>query len=126
MSVLLLGHNGGLGTDLLKYLESSGKEVLVVKERWPSKLFKDCVLSFSNLDCVVNCIAQTTTGDFSVNYELPMWLDSLPLKVTRKVVYPGTDCLNENTPYALSKAKAVNFLSKKAIKTKVINCSFIS
>ena len=56
---------------------------------------------------------------------IPLWLDSIPDHVCKKIVYPGTDCLGEKTPYANSKLKAVRYITNSK-KTKVINCSFIT
>jgi len=78
MKILLLGHKGMLGHMVRKYLDTSTDyEVYILEgDRFPSDSFTGFVLSH-NWDYIINCIGaipQRTTN-FSVNYELPMWLE---------------------------------------------------
>jgi len=124
MKVLVLGHEGMLGSTVRNYI--SGKkdcDVKVVSSRWPSDSFKEQIKSFKG-DTIVNCIGAIPQrkDSFDVNYKLPIWLDS---NSPCKVVHPGTDCESDKDPYGESKYKAFEHLKTHGTKTKIIKCSII-
>jgi dTDP-4-dehydrorhamnose reductase len=116
-----------LGKCVLDFFKLKDFQVITIGSRWPEKQFKKSILSEMNVECIINCIGAIPERDtnFSINYDIPLWLDSLPDNVTRKVIYPGTDCKKEESEYASSKHVAINKLSRESKKTKVINCSII-
>lgn len=123
MKILILGHKGMLGNMVLTYFYVKYKDdVIITNLRWDSKEFKDFIES-SNPDFIINCIGaipqrQPKEEDYmSVNYELPLWLDSLGIKV----IHPDTD-EPDNTLYGLSKARVREMCDKntKIIKTSIL------
>jgi len=121
MKILILGHNGMLGNMVLTYLFFKYRDnVITTNLRWDSDEFKDFVKS-SNVDYIINCIGAIPQRGYTefnlVNYELPLWLDSLGIKI----IHPDTD-EPDDTPYGLSKTKARLKCNKntKIIKTSII------
>lgn len=120
MKILVLGHNGMLGNMVLTYLFLKYKDyVITTSLRWDTPEFKKFVEK-SNVDYIINCIGsipQKNYEDFSINYELPLWLDSLGIKT----IQPDTD-VSDYSKYSISKEKARNkcINNTKFIKTSII------
>jgi dTDP-4-dehydrorhamnose reductase len=100
MKVLVLGHNGMLGNTVLKYL-SDCYTVHTISHRYPSELFIKHISEFDG-GWVVNCIGAVPAKytDFSINYTLPMFLDSLN---KFKIINITTDTIDSDSPYSYSK-----------------------
>lgn len=123
MKILVLGHNGMLGHMLCKYFDKKGFTVKTNPFRFPSYEFKQEITNFDG-EYIINAIAQIPqkTKEFSVNYELPIWLS----KNSRcRVIYPGTDSETESSEYAKSKLKAIDFIINNTENTKIIRASII-
>lgn len=123
VKVLVLGSTGLLGNMVFKYLSKLDNIVIYKNEfRWPSQEFEDYLLS-NKFDFIVNCIGaiHQRTDDFTINYELPIWLDSLGVKI----IHPGTDCEMDDDAYGISKNKARQFILSHSQNTKVIKTSII-
>jgi len=125
MKILLLGHKGMLGHMVRKYLDTSTDyEVYILEgDRFPSDSFTGFVLSH-NWDYIINCIGaipQRTTN-FSVNYELPMWLEE---NSNSRIIHPGTDCEMDDDEYGISKKQARDFIVEKGTHTKILKTSII-
>lgn len=122
MKILILGSNGMLGHMVKKYLEQY-YEIETINHRWPSKKFKTAILD-SNADVLINCVGAIPqrTKDFTINWELPIWLDKW---FNGKIVHPGTDCEIDDDEYGLSKARATNWILNYGEKTKIIKTSII-
>jgi dTDP-4-dehydrorhamnose reductase len=120
--ILLLGSNGMLGHMVKKYLEQY-YEIEIINHRWPSEDFKTAVLD-SNADFLINCIGAIPqrTKDFSINWELPIWLDKY---FNGKIIHPATDCEMDNDAYGLSKKRAADYLIESGQRTKMIKASII-
>ena len=120
MRILVLGHNGLLGNMVLKYLLLNLDNIITTNFRWETEDFKNFIIT-SNSDFIINCIGaipQKNRNDYEkVNYKLPLWLDSLNIKI----IHPDTDEPND-TPYGLSKEKSRQNCNKntKIIKTSII------
>lgn len=125
INVLVLGHKGLLGNMVHKYLSKKDNiNVMTIDSslRWPSTEFKLAVKE-STSDFIVNCIGaiHQKTSEFSVNYELPTWLDSLDYKI----IHPGTDCEMDNDMYGISKRTAREFIITNGKNTRIIKTSII-
>ena len=122
MNVLVLGHKGMLGHIVCKYLTIKGIRVYTCDSRWPSKNLK-VFLKKSNYDFIVNCIGAIPQrkNKFSVNYKLPIWLDT---NTSSKIIHQGTD-YNSNDNYGVSKQKAVDFILNKGTNTKILKTAII-
>jgi dTDP-4-dehydrorhamnose reductase len=122
MKILILGHNGLLGNTVLKYFKSKKYEIIITDLRWPDNDFKSFI-SEQKVDYIINCIGvipQKKPNDELydlVNYQLPVWLDSLNIKV----IHPDTDEPDDN-PYGLAKRKAREDINKN---TKILKASII-
>ncbi len=121
MKILVLGHNGLLGNMTLTYLFFKYRgNVITTNLRWNSDEFKEFVQN-SGVDYIINCIGAIPQRDYVefdlINYELPLWLDNLGIRV----ISPDTD-EPDDTPYGLSKSKASRdcILNTKMIKTSII------
>lgn len=122
MKVLILGHNGLLGNMVFKYFKTLPYEVITTDLRWPSEEFKLFVEN-QKVDYIINCIGmipQRKPNDELydlINYQLPVWLDSLGVKI----IHPDTD-EPADTPYGLSKTNAREAIGKntKILKTSII------
>ena len=129
MKVLILGHNGMLGHMLHKYLLTKKCKIITVDERWPSNEFKNTInnlLYKSEIKYAVNCIAkipQKESKDFSVNVDLPIWLENKFMDVN--IIYPGTDMDSEGCSYGTSKKIATDFIINESKNTKIIKTSVI-
>lgn len=77
--VLVLGHNGMLGSCVATYLQAANFNVLTIDSRWDSPGFQKELLSFRG-DYIVNCIGSFPNKNssdqeiVSNNYELPIWI----------------------------------------------------
>lgn len=122
MKILILGSNGMLGHMVKKYLEQY-HEIETINHRWPSEEFKLAVID-SNADFLINCVGAIPqrTKDFSINWELPIWLDQ---NFAGNIIHPGTDCEMDNDDYGISKAKAADWIIEHGKKTKMIKASII-
>ena len=120
MKILVLGHNGMLGNMVLTYLFFKYKDdIITTSLRWDTPEFRRFVLE-SKVEYIINCIGaipQRNYNDYSINYDLPLWLDSLGIKI----IHPDTDILDE-TEYSKSKEKAKGecINNTKFIKTSII------
>ena len=123
MRVLVLGHGGMLGNAVLKFLKHKKITTLTTDSRWPTDGFKNFVEQ-CECDFVVNCIGAIPQrkNDFSVNHELPHWLDSL---TNIKNIHPGTDCEIDDDNYGLSKRRAVEYIVDSGKNTKILKTSII-
>tara|TARA_R110000824_G_scaffold401659_1_gene613444 strand:- start:51 stop:764 length:714 start_codon:yes stop_codon:yes gene_type:complete len=123
MKVLILGHKGMLGHMVTKYLIDQDIEVTTTQHRYPSIGFQEKVISF-NGDYIINCIGSIPqrTSDFSLNYELPIWLEK---NSPTKIIHPGTDCEMDDDDYGISKKSASDFIIKDGIQTKILKTSII-
>lgn len=122
MKILILGHNGLLGNMVYSYFESKNYNIVTTDLRWPSTEFIIFVAK-QEVDFIINCIGiiPQRKPDVElynlVNHELPVWLDSLDIKV----IHPDTD-EPADTPYGLAKQLArENVISNtKIIKTSIM------
>ena len=123
MKVLILGHKGMLGHMVAKYLIDQDIEIITTHHRFPTIGFQEKVTSF-NGDYIINCIGSIPqrTNDFSLNYELPIWLEkNSPIKI----IHPGTDCEMDDDDYGVSKKTARNFIVENGVQTKILKTSII-
>jgi len=122
MKILILGHNGLLGNMVYSYFTSKNYDIVTTDLRWPDEDFKSFV-SEQKVDYIINCIGMIPQKKPSddlynlINYELPIWLDSLGVKI----IHPDTDEPSD-TPYGESKEMARQSLSDN---TKIIKSSII-
>jgi dTDP-4-dehydrorhamnose reductase len=122
MKILILGHNGLLGNMVYAYYKTLEYEIITTDLRWDDKDFKNFVTD-SNPDYIINCIGiipqRKPSNDkyHLINYELPVWLDSLNIKI----IHPDTD-ESDDTPYGLAKrmAREEAIKNTKCIKTSII------
>lgn len=99
--ILVLGHRGLLGSQVISHLRRLEKSTETTQLRWPDPEFKEYIIQFSGT--IVNCagaIPQSGTRDFCVNHELPIFL----LESNKKIIQPDTDCvfsgrIGENQSY---------------------------
>ena len=141
IKILILGHKGLLGNQVLKYYESIGADTFKTDLRWPSEEFKNFVKNFEGI--IINCIGsipQKGNLDYSVNYELPSFL----LENNKKFIQPDTDCvfsgnidkgksyhkndiMDATGPYAESKIKFINEIKdlKNVDNFRIIRTSII-
>jgi dTDP-4-dehydrorhamnose reductase len=123
IKVLVIGSTGLLGNMVFKYLTTvSNISLYENKFRWPSQEFKNYISS-NKFDYIINCIGaiHQRTNEFSVNYDLPIWLDTLGVRI----VHPGTDCEMDDDDYGISKYKAKKFIVSESKNTKIIKTSII-
>ena len=123
VKVLLLGHKGMLGHMVVKYLITQNVHVVTTKHRYPSIEFQEELTSFDG-NYIINCIGSIPqrTSDFSLNYELPIWLEK---NTSTKIIHPGTDCEMDDDGYGISKKKARDFIINKGTHTKILKTSII-
>lgn len=124
MNVMVLGHTGMLGHMIVKYLSDSGCNITICDYKFPTNEFKEFVRQYKG-DYIVNCIGAIPqkTKEFSINYELPIWLDT---NVSCRVIHPGTDCeMDDDDDYGISKRKASNFIKYLGKRTKILKTSII-
>jgi dTDP-4-dehydrorhamnose reductase len=143
-NVLVLGHKGMLGNLLVRYFGNHDRyTVTTIEGHWDSASFKDAIMN-ANADIIINAIGSipqkkpTDEQYTSVNYELPLYLDTLG----KKVLHPSTDCeflgniaypshYTKSSPrdaddaYGISKAKASEWIEHQGKNTKIIRTSII-
>jgi dTDP-4-dehydrorhamnose reductase len=121
--VLVLGHNGMLGHMVAKYLSDNSFGIVTCEYRYPSTQFKEFIKQFDG-DFIINCIGAIPqrTKDFSINYELPIWLDA---NANCKIIHPGTDCEMDSDEYGISKKQARDYIVENSIQTKILKSSII-
>ena len=75
LKVLILGHRGMLGHMVKMYLEQF-YTIETISDRWGTEEFKAAIQE-SDADYLINCIGAIPqrTKDFTINWELPIWLD---------------------------------------------------
>lgn len=120
--ILILGQRGMLGHMVKNYLCEFYK-ISAISERWPSQKFKNSIKN-SKSAFLINCIGAIPqrTKEFSVNYELPIWLDN---NFKGKIIHPGTDCEMDNDEYGYSKKIAADWIIENGKRTKMIKSSII-
>lgn len=125
MEILVLGDSGLLGNTVKLYLEHSGFTVKTIpkKYRWDTLEFKNYIRD-NKFDFIINCIGaiHQRTKEFSINYELPIWLD---LNSKSKIIHPGTDCEMDDDEYGRSKKIARDYIINNSTRTKIIKTSII-
>ena len=122
--ILILGHNGLLGNMVFEYFKSKKYSIITTDLRWDSDYFKK-IVSELKVDCIINCIGiipQKKPNDDLynlVNYQLPVWLDTLGIRV----IHPDTD-ESADTLYGLAKQmtreKLLTSKNTKIIKSSII------
>lgn len=122
MKILILGSSGMLGHMVKGYLEQY-YEIETINHRWPSEEFKQAVID-SNAYFLINCVGAIPqrTEDFTINFELPIWLDE---NFKGNIIHPGTDCEIDNDEYGTSKRKAADWILERGERTKMIKASII-
>ena len=121
-NILLLGHKGMLGHMVKKYFEFKKQNIKTCDHRWPTNNLKKYILE-SNFDFIINCIGaipQRKT-EFSVNYELPIWLDK---NTSCNIIHQGTDS-EDNNEYSKSKQKAIDYIFNHGQNTKILKTAII-
>jgi dTDP-4-dehydrorhamnose reductase len=125
MEILILGHTGLLGNMVKSYFDHCNikTKLLPSNLRWNSLEFKNFIID-NKFDFIINCIGSIPqrTKDFSLNHELPIWLDE---NANCKVVHPGTDCEMDSDDYGISKKIARDHIVNKSKNTKIIKTSII-
>jgi dTDP-4-dehydrorhamnose reductase len=123
MNILILGHKGMLGHMVVKYLSDRGCAITTCNYKFPTHTFKEVVSQYKG-DYIVNCIGAIPqrTKDFSINFELPIWLD---INATCNVIHPGTDCEMDSDEYGISKKIARDYIVNTGIRTKILKTSII-
>lgn len=123
MDALVLGHKGMLGHMVVKYLTDKGYTITTCDCRFPSIEFESYIKTYSG-DYIINCIGAIPqrTKDFSINYELPIWLD---MYANCNVIHPGTDCEMDLDDYGMSKKSARDYIIESGIRTKILKTSII-
>ena len=118
MKILILGHKGMLGHMVAKFFADKGFEICIAKKKFPTKEFKDSVCHFDG-EFIINCIGAISqrTDKFEINWKLPQFLDE---QTNCKIIYPGTDCDDDNDAYGLSKKQASDWIKNKGKRTKII------
>ena len=140
--VVILGHEGMLGSCVINYLRLNNIDTYSVPHRFPDPKMGD-IISFLEPDFVINCIGSIPqkTQCFEVNYAVPIYLVTLAKKVGFKIIHPSSDCefsgempvgdfysstdaQDANEPYGLSKITGTNIILKSGLG-KVIRTSII-
>ena len=125
MEVLILGHTGLLGNMVKSYLSYKGISIHTIPSnfRWNTDNFKNYIID-GNFDFIVNCIGAIPqrTNDFSINCELPIWLDKYS---NSKIIHPGTDCEMDEDDYGVSKKSSRDYIVNDSLNTKIIKTSII-
>ena len=123
MKVLILGHNGMLGHMVTKFFKDKGFQCIVTDCKWPTNCFKNTICNFDG-EFIINCAGAISqrTDKFEINWELPQWLDE---QTKFKIIYPGTDCDDDNDEYSLSKKQASDWIKEKGKRTKIIKTNII-
>lgn len=125
LKVLILGSTGLLGNMVNRYFcKIDNLEVITIesKYRWPNPDFKSFICE-QNVDFIINCVGaiHQRTKDFSINYDLPIWLDDIGVRI----IHPGTDCEMDDDDYGVSKKRARDYIINSGKNTKIIKTSII-
>jgi dTDP-4-dehydrorhamnose reductase len=123
MKILVLGHNGMLGSMVKKYFSHLNFQIETINSRFPSEDFTSQIESFDG-DFIVNCIGAIPqrTQNFSINTDLPIFLEE---HSPCKIIHPGTDCEMDDDDYGVSKKIASDFILTQGTKTKILKSSII-
>jgi dTDP-4-dehydrorhamnose reductase len=123
MDVMVLGHKGMLGHMVAKYLTNEGCLVTTCDYKYPSTEFKDFITDYKG-DFIINCIGAIPqrTKEFSINHELPIWLD---VNANCNIIHPGTDCEMDLDEYGISKKVARDYIIENGSRTKILKTSII-
>jgi dTDP-4-dehydrorhamnose reductase len=121
--ILVLGHNGMLGHMVVKYLLDKGYDITTCDYKFPTSEFIQFVSEYKG-DYIINCIGAIPqkTKEFSLNFELPIWLDTY---ASCNIVHPGTDCEMDLNAYGNSKKIARDFIINSGVRTKILKTSII-
>lgn len=146
IKILVLGHNGMLGSMVYSYFSSKSNmyEVFTIESRWGDERFASDIKD-TEADFIVNCIGgipqkykDNTEVYQNLNIDLPLFLDTLGIKV----VHPSTDCefsgdlgvgelytkkslRDAGDSYGKSKAIASEKIENNSANTKIIRVSII-
>lgn len=148
MKILLLGHNGMLGQAVNRYLLRKDIDVEIIQDRISREYLYANYQEILRYNVIINCIGKIpqTSNDFSLNYNLPIWLEELSGKYC-KIIEAGSDCsfsgklrkedyykihtkLDANSPYGESKARMEKFVTMcnpqrhKIIRTSIIGFDY--
>ncbi len=120
---MVLGHNGMLGHMVVKYLSDRGCAITTCNYKFPTNEFKEFVSRY-NGNYIVNCIGAIPqrTKEFSINHELPIWLDT---HAACNIIHPGTDCEMDSDEYGISKKAARDYIVEAGTRTKILKTSII-
>jgi nucleoside-diphosphate-sugar epimerase len=123
MKILVLGHNGMLGSMVKKYLMLNNFEVITLEGRFPSSLYEKNILEF-NGDFIINCVGAIPqkTKNFKINTDLPIWLSN---NSQSKIIHAGTDCEIDSDDYGISKRLASEYINIYSDNTKILKTSII-
>ncbi len=123
MNILILGHNGMLGSMLVEYFTRQGFDVSTLSLRFDDAEFTNQVSNFKG-DFILNCIGAIPqrTSDFKINTDLPIWLSN---NAPCRVIHPGTDCESDPDSYGNSKRLASEYLVMYSKNTKILKTSII-
>lgn len=123
MKVLILGHNGMLGSMIQKYFSLKNVNIVTTNLRYPNEDFFNFIKEFDG-DVIINCIGSIPqrTSEFKINTDLPLWLCN---NTNCKIIYPSTDCESDNNGYGISKKIASEYIKLYCKKTKIIKTSII-
>ena len=113
-----------LGNAVYRFFLNRKAQVSTTEYRWPETLFKNAVLDFEG-EFIINCVGaipQKTNSSFSINFELPIWLEN---KAKCNVIHAGTDCEMDEDEYGKSKLKGSKYIKQYGKKTKIIKTSII-
>ena len=121
--ILILGHNGMLGSMVLKYFKSKNLNVHTTDFKYHTLEFEKLIKS-EEYDYIINCIGSVPqkTTNFKINIDLPIWLSN---NTNSKILHPSTDCEVDNTDYGISKRLATEYILNFSDNTKIIKTSFI-
>lgn len=146
IKILVLGHNGMLGSMVYSHFSSKPDiyEVLSLESRWGDERFESEIRK-AEADFIINCIGAIPQKHKdnseiyqNLNIDLPLFLDSLGIKV----VHPSTDCefsgdlkvgelytkkslRDAQDPYGKSKAMISEQIENNSVNTKIIRVSII-
>ena len=123
MKILVLGHNGMLGSMVKNYFTLNNFEIVTIDGRYPSLEYKESILNFDG-DFIVNCVGSIPqkTKNYKINTDLPIWLSN---NSQCKIIHPGTDCEIDSDNYGISKRLASEYINQYSDNTKILKTSII-
>ena len=89
-NIMVIGSTGMLGSMVFDFFNNREYSVISSQFRWPSEDFKNEIRNFNGV--IINCagaIHQQDVDDYSINFELPVFLHTL----NKKFIQPCTDCI---------------------------------